>query len=118
VTSNPSTIGARCRAAREACGMSQEEAAFRLRAVLPKGRAPGGSVISRIETGKIAHPEPYVIVAMAWIYGVDIRDISPEIAEEAAMIGQLLTKCAPRDSNSEPADSFERVVDLRDLVAS
>ncbi len=98
------SLGGRCRSARLAAGLTQDEAAFRLRLILPKGRCPAGSVISRIESGRIVRPEPYVMAAMAEVYGVSLLDLAPEMADEVAMIAKVLTRCAPWDSNPEPAD--------------
>ena len=65
-------LGDRVRAARINAGLSQEEAAYRLRTLLPRGCSPGASVISRIESNKIASPEPYVVAAMAEIYEIPL----------------------------------------------
>jgi transcriptional regulator with XRE-family HTH domain len=107
MTRRPKTLGDRCREAREKLGISQDEAAFRLREILPPGRRPGsGSIIGRIESGIIKRPEPYVIAALAKVYGVHMTDLDPIMAAEAAQILIVLTECAPWESNPEPADSL------------
>lgn len=86
-------LGERCRRARIAANLTQDEAGYRLRSLLPKGRSPGGSVISRIESGKIVSPEPYVLAAMAEVYGVPLALISTEAIDEVRMLAAVLNRC-------------------------
>jgi transcriptional regulator with XRE-family HTH domain len=104
------TLGARCRAARGRAHLSQEEASYRLRTMLPARRSPKASTVSRIESGAIAEPEPYVIAGLAQVYGVSITALDPSYADEVRMLGELFAKCAPWDSNPEPAGSLLTLV--------
>lgn len=72
-----STLGSRCLKAREKAGITQHETAYRLRSWLPARRSPDGSIISRLERGEIAKPEPYLIAALAKVYGVKPVELGP-----------------------------------------
>jgi len=65
-----------------------------------------GPTITRYENGSIKEPNVAVVAALAQVYGVQLVDISTELAEEVASMASLLRRsCAPWDSNPEPADS-------------
>jgi len=74
------TLGERCKDAREKAELTQEQAIHHLWDKLPRGRRPGASQLSRIESGKIKSPEPYVIAALAQIYGRQIEELDSTYA--------------------------------------
>lgn len=93
---NPDTA----RRAREAAGLSLETAARRAASLLPEGRQVSMSTIQRLEAGKIAAPEPYVIAALAEVYDVDMSDLAPEMVGELPALVSLLERQAVRCARS------------------
>lgn len=99
-------IGARLYAARREIGMTQEDLHYRVRRLLPESLHPSMSTISRIEAGLIKHPQTYIVAAMATVLGKQLREIAPELVDEARSIHNLIDlTCAPSELNREPAVS-------------
>jgi transcriptional regulator with XRE-family HTH domain len=91
---------ARAKEAREAAGLSLETAARRAAGVLPEGRQFSMSTLQRIEAGRIASPEPYVVAALAEVYDVDVSDIAPDMVSELGELASLLDRQAKRCAGS------------------
>jgi hypothetical protein len=100
------------RAARQAKGLSVEDATYEVRALM--GRKVTRKTIERYEL----HPAPDdrvdvgVVVALCRLYDVDVADVSAVIADRAERLSRLLA------GNREPGGAFTRRYDRHTPVAA
>lgn len=97
------TFGERLKQARQTCGISLEEAAYQLRDRAPKQWRVSFGALAQWERGAVPEDrvDPWTLAVLADIYDVDLEELSPIAARDAAVI----VKYAPGDSNPEPSDS-------------
>lgn len=100
----------RWKTAREDAGYTQLEAAIEARSHLPERYWIDPTKLSRFETGGPAIIDPIALGVLAELYGKNLRELDPTIADELDEIEETLRglrrtrrKYAPRDSNPEPA---------------
>lgn len=97
------TFGARLRAKRKAAGLSQSDVEYELRSLLPRALWIDQSKISRFESDKVSEDEvdPYAIEWLCAVYGVEVSEVSPLIADRLRKVRNglgppALHKAAPR----------------------
>jgi hypothetical protein len=90
------TAGDKLRDQRLAAGLTIDEAWADLRAVLPRRYVPSSSKLQRMETEiPEAKWDGIVIVALSHIYKCRISDLSTQVADEYAEVGDLLASSQP-----------------------
>jgi transcriptional regulator with XRE-family HTH domain len=83
-------VGDRIRERRVALGMSLDTLFAHVTRELPEPRWGSTEMIRRIEGGKVPNPDPVYVAAIAAALDCTLRDLSPELAEEAAQLRRLL----------------------------
>lgn len=82
-TTTPQELGATLRRARDEAGLTLDDVIveFRLRNI-PTSMSMSRGKIGQLEKGYVANPDPWDLLLLATVYGKDLREISPEAAED------------------------------------
>lgn len=92
----------RLRTARKLAGLSVDEAAYRLRDVVPECHQVRASTLTRLETGRIATIDTVLLMGLAAIYDVSMEQLAPGSGHDVEQIADLAVKIR-RSSTKIPA---------------
>ena len=114
-TAAPSSFGERMKEAREQAGLSTMNAAYAIRSRLPEPLWISNEPIRRMENGKMAEEkaDPILVCALAAVYGVEVRTLSPLIADALGLVDQLLHATGRDDVDEQGIRStiWEAIID-------
>lgn len=83
-------IGSALKDRREQAHLTQDDVLFASRMTLPRSMRLAKATFSRIENGR-AVPDPHIAKWLCHLYGCNLRDVAPEIAEALETYERSLT---------------------------
>lgn len=100
-TTTPQELGAILRQARDDAEMTLDDVIveFSLRNI-PSSMKMSRGKIGQLEKGYVAHPDPWDLLLLATVYGKELRDISPEAADDIDSYRQFVSQRPDPESPS------------------